>query len=51
VARTSICVFVEPLVATLCSLMILKDAPATPLLIGGAALVVCAVALSARPAD
>ena len=51
VARTSICVFVEPLVATLCSLLILKDAPATPLLIGGAALVVCAVAVSARAAD
>jgi len=51
VARTSICVFVEPLVATLCSLLILKDAPATPLLIGGAALVVCAVAVSARGAD
>src|SRR4051812_41731627 len=51
VARTSICVFVEPLVATLCSLLILKDAPPTPLLIGGAALVVCAVAVSARPDD
>jgi len=48
VARTSICAFAEPLVATLCSLFILKDAPPTPLLIGGAGLVLCAIAVSAR---
>jgi drug/metabolite transporter (DMT)-like permease len=48
VARTSICAFAEPFVATLCSLLILKDAPPTPLLVGGAALVVSAIAVSAR---
>jgi drug/metabolite transporter (DMT)-like permease len=48
VARTAICVFAEPLVATLCSLFILRDAPATPLLVAGAALVLCSIAVSAR---
>ena len=48
VARTSICAFAEPLVATLCSLFVLHDAPATPLLIGGAALVLGAITVSAR---
>jgi drug/metabolite transporter (DMT)-like permease len=48
VARTSICAFAEPLVATLCSLFILHDAPATPLLVGGAALVLGAITVSAR---
>ena len=48
VARTSIFAFAEPLVATLCSLLVLKDAPPTPLLILGAALVLCAIAVSAR---
>jgi drug/metabolite transporter (DMT)-like permease len=33
VARTSICVFAEPLVATLFSLFVLRDAPATPTLV------------------
>jgi drug/metabolite transporter (DMT)-like permease len=48
VARTSICAFAEPLVATLCSLFILHDAPATPLLVAGAALVLGAITVSAR---
>jgi drug/metabolite transporter (DMT)-like permease len=48
VARTSIFAFAEPLVATLCSLVVLKDAPPTPLLILGAVLVLCAIAVSAR---
>ena len=48
VARTSICVFAEPLVATLCSLVILKDAPPTPMLIAGAGLVLVGIAVSAR---
>lgn len=47
VARTSICAFAEPLVATLCSLVVLKDAPPTPVLIVGAGLVLCAIAVSA----
>jgi drug/metabolite transporter (DMT)-like permease len=50
VARTSICAFAEPLVATLFSLFVLGDAPATPRLIAGAALVLCAIAVSARSA-
>ena len=48
VARTSICVFAEPLVATLFSLFVLRDAPATPRLIAGAILVIVAIAVSAR---
>src|SRR5205814_5748009 len=48
VARTSICAFVEPLVATLFSLLILRDAPPTPLLILGIALVLGDVVVSAR---
>jgi drug/metabolite transporter (DMT)-like permease len=48
VARTSIGVFAEPLVATLFSLFVLKDAPPTPPLILGTALVVFGIALSAR---
>lgn len=47
VARTSICVFAEPLVATLLSLFVLKDAPLTPLLLAGAALVLTGIAVSA----
>ena len=49
VARTSICVFAEPLVATLFSLFILKDAPPTPMLIAGAGLVLFSIGVSARP--
>lgn len=48
VARTSICAFAEPLVATLFSLFILKDAPPTPMLIAGASLVLCGIGVSAR---
>ncbi len=48
VARTSICVFAEPLVATLFSLLVLRDAPATLTLIAGASLVIGAIAVSAR---
>jgi drug/metabolite transporter (DMT)-like permease len=51
VARTSICVFAEPLVATLFSLFILKDAPLTPMLIAGATLVLCGIGVSARPGN
>jgi drug/metabolite transporter (DMT)-like permease len=51
VARTSICAFAEPLVATLFSLFILQDAPPTPLLVAGAGLVLCSIAVSARPAS
>lgn len=50
VARTSICAFAEPLVATLFSLFVLRDAPPTPMLIAGASLVLCAIAVSAGPA-
>ena len=48
VARTSICAFAEPLVATLFSLFVLKDAPPTPMLVAGAGLVLCGIAVSAR---
>jgi drug/metabolite transporter (DMT)-like permease len=48
VARTSICAFVEPLVATLFSLLVLRDAPATAPLLAGVALVVGSVLVSAR---
>jgi drug/metabolite transporter (DMT)-like permease len=48
VARTSICAFVEPLVATMFSLLVLRDAPATPPLIAGIALVLGSVLVSAR---
>jgi drug/metabolite transporter (DMT)-like permease len=51
VSRTSICVFAEPLVATLFSLFVLKDAPATPMLIAGASLVLCGIAVSARSSE
>lgn len=47
VARTSICAFAEPLVATLLSLFVLRDAPATPLLVAGAGLVLAGIAVSA----
>ena len=47
VARTSICAFAEPLVATLFSLFVLKDAPLTPLLVAGAGLVLAGIAVSA----
>ena len=48
VARTSICAFAEPLVATLFSLFVLRDAPFTPLLVGGVSLVLGAIAVAAR---
>jgi drug/metabolite transporter (DMT)-like permease len=51
VARTSIFAFAEPMVATFLSLFVLKDAPPTPMLIGGAALVLCAVTVSARTSE
>jgi drug/metabolite transporter (DMT)-like permease len=51
VARTSICCFAEPLVATLFSLFILKDAPATPALLAGVAIVLAAIAASARGSE
>jgi drug/metabolite transporter (DMT)-like permease len=51
VARTSICAFVEPLVATLFSLFVLRDAPATPLLIAGVTLVLGAIAVSVRSGE
>ena len=51
VARTSICAFAEPLVATLFSLFVLRDAPLTPLLVAGAGLVLCAIAVSARAGE
>jgi drug/metabolite transporter (DMT)-like permease len=51
VARTSICVFAEPLVATLFSLFVLRDAPATLTLIAGASLVIGAIAVSARSTE
>jgi drug/metabolite transporter (DMT)-like permease len=51
VARTSICAFAEPLVATLFSLFVLRDAPPTPMLIAGAGLVLGAIAASARSGE
>ena len=51
VARTSICVFAEPLVATLFSLVVLRDAPPTPVLIAGALIVIGAIAVSARSGE
>jgi drug/metabolite transporter (DMT)-like permease len=51
VARTSICAFAEPLIATLFSLFVLKDAPLTPLLVAGAGLVLCGIAVSARSGE
>jgi drug/metabolite transporter (DMT)-like permease len=51
VARTSICAFAEPLVATLFSLFVLRDAPMTPSLIAGAVLVLGAIGVSAWSAD
>jgi drug/metabolite transporter (DMT)-like permease len=51
VARTSICAFAEPLVATLFSLLVLKDAPATPALVAGVALVLFAIGVSTRSGD
>lgn len=51
VARTSVCCFAEPLVATLFSLFVLKDAPATPLLVTGVLLVLGAIAASVRLSD
>jgi drug/metabolite transporter (DMT)-like permease len=51
VARTSICAFVEPLVATLLSLLVLHDAPPTPLLIAGVTLVLAAIAVSVRSSE
>ena len=51
VARTSICAFAEPLVATMFSLFVLRDAPVTPVLVAGAALVLGAIAVSARSGE
>jgi drug/metabolite transporter (DMT)-like permease len=51
VARTAICCFAEPLVATIFSLVVLKDAPAEPALVAGVAIVLGAIAISAWPAD
>jgi drug/metabolite transporter (DMT)-like permease len=51
VARTSICAFVEPLVATLFSLFVLHDAPPTPMLIAGVTLVLGAIAVSVRSSE
>jgi hypothetical protein len=46
-----VCCFTEPLVATLFSLFVLKDAPATPLLLIGTLLVLAAIASSVRFTD
>ena len=51
VASTSICCFAEPLIATLCSLLVLRDAPATPLLVTGVALVLAGIAAAMRFGD
>jgi drug/metabolite transporter (DMT)-like permease len=51
VSRTSICAFAEPLVATLFSLFVLKDAPLTPMLVAGACVVLGAIAVSARSGE
>jgi drug/metabolite transporter (DMT)-like permease len=51
VARTSVCCFAEPLVATLFSLLVLRDAPATPALLAGVVLVLGAIAASLRFSD
>jgi drug/metabolite transporter (DMT)-like permease len=48
VSRTSVCCFAEPLVATIFSLLIVKDAPPTPGLLAGAVLVLTGIVLSAR---
>ncbi|HEY2906991.1 MAG TPA: hypothetical protein VGJ29_13905 [Vicinamibacterales bacterium] len=48
VSRTAVCCFAEPLVATMFSLFIVKDAPPTPVLLAGAGLVLAGIALSAR---
>jgi drug/metabolite transporter, DME family len=48
VSRTSIGCFAEPLVATFFSLFILEDAPVTPPLLAGVAVVLGAIAASAR---
>jgi drug/metabolite transporter (DMT)-like permease len=48
VSRTAVCCFAEPLVATVFSLFIVKDAPPTPVLLAGAGLVLAGIALSAR---
>jgi drug/metabolite transporter (DMT)-like permease len=50
VARTAIVCFTEPLVATIFSLVVLKDAPAKPVLVAGVAIVLAAIAISAWPA-
>jgi drug/metabolite transporter (DMT)-like permease len=50
-ARTSICCFAEPLVATLLSLFLLRDAPATPALIAGVVLILAATVASAADPD
>ena len=51
VARTSICAFAEPLVATLFSLFVLHDAPPTPMLLAGVTLVLVAIAASVRSGE
>jgi drug/metabolite transporter (DMT)-like permease len=50
VSRTAIYGFTEPLVATIFSLVVLRDAPAEPMLIAGVAIVLAAIAISTRPA-
>jgi drug/metabolite transporter (DMT)-like permease len=49
VARTAVCCFAEPLVATCFSLFVLRDAPPTPILLTGVALVFAGIALSTKP--
>jgi drug/metabolite transporter (DMT)-like permease len=48
VSRTAVCCFAEPLVATVCSLAVLRDAPATPRLLAGVACVFAGIVLSVR---
>jgi drug/metabolite transporter (DMT)-like permease len=48
VSRTAVCCFAEPLVATACSLVVLRDAPATPRLLAGVACVFAGIVLSVR---
>jgi drug/metabolite transporter (DMT)-like permease len=48
VSRTSVCCFVEPLVATIFSLFIVRDAPPTGMLLCGVGLVLAGIAASAR---
>jgi drug/metabolite transporter (DMT)-like permease len=47
-SRTSVCCFAEPLVATICSLVVVRDAPTTAMLLWGASFVLAGIVLSAR---